>query len=69
MESVGIIYTSIYTGTLTEAASYLGVSYRHLLFVLAQLVKEELLKKENGMYLISNVEELEKEEIIVVDDF
>ena len=68
MESVGIIYTSIYTGTLTEAASYLGVSYRHLLFVLAQLVKEELLKK-NGMYLISNIEELEKEEIIIVDDF
>ena len=62
-------YNGIYTGTLTEAASYLGVSYRHLLFVLAQLVKEELLKKENGMYLISNVEELEKEEIIVVDEF
>lgn len=34
----------------TEAAEYLGVSYRHLLYVLAQFRQEGLIAKEKGGY-------------------
>lgn len=54
----------IYTGSLTEAADYLGVSYRHLLYVMAQLVDEGLLKKINGMYQLSNMKRLMEEKIL-----
>ena len=54
----------IYTGSLTEAADYLGVSYRHLLYVLSQLVYEGLIRKENGIYQLYDIDSLEKEKII-----
>lgn len=54
----------IYTGSLIEAADYLGVSYRHLLYVLAQLVEEGLIKKKHGIYQMSKMKELEKERIV-----
>ena len=52
-----------YTGSLTEAAQYLGVSYRHLLYVLAKLVEEGLLQKDHGSYQLCQMEQLEKERI------
>ena len=36
----------------TEAAEYLGVSYRHLLYVLAQFRKEGLIRREGPEYRI-----------------
>ena len=50
----------IYAGPHTEAAAYLGVSYRHLLYVLAQFVKDGLLEKSSGVYRICDMERLEE---------
>lgn len=44
----------VYREKHTEAADYLGVSYRHLLFVLARFVKEGLLTKSPGGYHIAD---------------
>lgn len=41
-----------------EVAEYLGVSYRHLLYVLAQLCYENILEKTSDGYLIINYDEL-----------
>lgn len=38
----------------TEAAEFLGVTYRHLLYVLAQFVEEDLLEKTKSGYRILN---------------
>ena len=35
-------------------ADYLGVSYRHLLYVMAQFVEKGFLKKENRIYRIAD---------------
>lgn len=43
----------------TEVSEYLGVSYRHLLYVLAAFVKKGLLKKTAQGYLIQKPEELQ----------
>lgn len=58
-----IMMTSInglYQEQHTEAAEFLGVSYRHLLFVLAEFVKEDLIIKTDRGYRINRIEELRK---------
>ena len=58
-----ILMTSIdgkYQERHTEVAEFLGVTYRHLLFVLAEFAKEGLLIKTDGGYRISKIEELRK---------
>ena len=42
----------------TQAAEYLGVSYRHLLYVLAQFINDGLLIKSKKGYLIKNRKQL-----------
>ena len=44
----------------TEVCEYLGVSYRHLLFVLAQFTEAGYLTKQNRGYLLSNRTTLEQ---------
>ncbi|HEY4624070.1 MAG TPA: transcriptional regulator YeiL [Solibacillus sp.] len=44
----------------TEVCEYLGVSYRHLLFVLAKFTKAGYLTKQNRGYLINDREQLEQ---------
>jgi CRP/FNR family transcriptional regulator, putaive post-exponential-phase nitrogen-starvation regulator len=44
----------------TEVCEYLGVSYRHLLYVLAQFHEAGFITKKNRGYIISNKEALEK---------
>ena len=46
--------TNIYEEKHSHAAEYLGVSYRHLLYVMAQFVEKGFLKKENRIYQIAN---------------
>lgn len=48
----------IYQEKHTEAAEFLGVSYDHLLYVLAGFVKENILKKSKGGYLITDPQAL-----------
>lgn len=58
-----ILMTSIdgiYRERHSEAAEFLGVTYRHLLFVLAKFVKEGLLIKTDDGYRIIMIEELRK---------
>lgn len=50
----------IYRERHTETAAYLGVTYRHLLYVLAEFVKEGILEKTRSGYQISKIHELEK---------
>ncbi len=49
----------LYTIPHTEASSYLGVSYRHLLYVLAQLQKEGLITKTKSGYRLTDMAGLE----------
>ncbi len=49
----------LYTIPHTEASSYLGVSYRHLLYVLSSFVKEGYLEKTKSGYRIRNQKALE----------
>lgn len=51
--------SGVYREKHTEAAEYLGVSYRHLLYVLAQFCKKGLLEKTPQGYLLKNVPSLE----------
>lgn len=44
----------------TEVCEYLGVSYRHLLFVLAQFNEAGYITKQNRGYVLTNSEALEK---------
>ena len=44
----------------TEVSEYLGVSYRHLLHVLAQFCKENLIKKHERGYIILDKERLQQ---------
>ncbi|KYG30391.1 transcriptional regulator YeiL [Priestia endophytica] len=44
----------------TEVCEYLGVSYRHLLHVLAQLCKTNIIEKQSKGYIIRDKELLEK---------
>ena len=45
-------YQGIFCEKLTDVAIWLGTSYRHLLRILEKLCKEQILKKQKGMYLI-----------------
>lgn len=47
-------HCDIYHKKHTQAAEYMGVSYRHLLYVIAQFTRDGLLKKQKGGYVISN---------------
>jgi len=53
------------TESLMEASSYLGVSYRHLLTIISDLVAENVLKKSKAGYYILNRDELVRESITV----
>ncbi|MGG1221056.1 transcriptional regulator YeiL [Priestia endophytica] len=44
----------------TEVCEYLGVSYRHLLHVLAQLCKTNIIEKQSKGYIIRDKERLKK---------
>ena len=46
--------TDIYMEKHSHAADYLGVSYRHLLYVMAQFVEKGFLKKQNRGYQITD---------------
>ena len=49
---------NLYREKHTEAAAYLGVSYRHLLYVLSGFVREGLLEKTEQGYRIADPEGL-----------
>lgn len=48
----------LYRERHTEAAEYLGVSYRHLLYVLAQFREEGLIVREKGGYRLADLDAL-----------
>ena len=50
--------TDIYKEKHSHAADYLGVSYRHLLYVMAQFIEKGFLKKENRIYRIADKQAL-----------
>ena len=50
----------LYRERHTEAAEYLGVSYRHLLYVLAEFRDEGLITKEKDGYRITGRQGLEE---------
>lgn len=51
-------HNGVYTERHTEAAEFLGVSYRHLLYVLAGFVEKGLLSKSKRGYEIADPEKL-----------
>jgi CRP-like cAMP-binding protein len=51
-------YGGYYKEKHTEVAEFLGVTYRHLLFVIAEYVKSGVLKRTNKGYLITDVDSL-----------
>lgn len=50
----------VYLEKHTEVCEFLGVTYRHLLFVLAQFVEDGLLVKEGRKYRIHDCQQLSK---------
>lgn len=50
----------LYRERHTETAGYLGVTYRHLLYVLAEFVKDGVLEKTQEGYRILKMDELER---------
>lgn len=50
----------LYTEKHTEASEFLGVSYRHLLYVLADFTKRGILHKEGCSYRITDFDSLNK---------
>ena len=53
-------HNGIYCERHTETAGFLGVTYRHLLYVLAEFVKDGVLEKTQAGYRIVKLEELKK---------
>lgn len=51
---------SLYRERHTEVAEFLGVTYRHLLYVMADFVKKRILKKTPQGFYIENIAELRK---------
>lgn len=51
---------NIYREKHTEAAEFLGVSYRHLLFVISKFCRTGLLERTDHGYMISNLSLLQK---------
>ena len=47
-------HNGIYREKHTEVAEYLGVTYRHLLYVIAKFVKQGILEKSKQGYFIQN---------------
>lgn len=47
-------HADIYHEKHTQAAEYMGVSYRHLLYVIAQFTEEGMLVKEKSGYALKN---------------
>ena len=50
----------VYGEPHTEAAEYLGATYRHLLYVIAEFYKEGLLHKSEVGYRITDADTLRK---------
>ena len=53
-------HNGIYREKHTEVAEYLGVTYRHLLYVIARFVKQGILDKAKQGYFIKNESALRK---------
>lgn len=53
-------HNGVYRERHTEASGFLGVTYRHFLYVLAEFVKDGILKKEASGYKILKRQKLEK---------
>ena len=53
-------HNNIYREMHTEVAEYLGVTYRHLLYVIAKFVKQGVLEKSKKGYLITDETALRK---------
>lgn len=53
-------HNGVYRERHTEASGFLGVTYRHFLYVLGEFVKDGILKKEASGYKIVKRQELEK---------
>ena len=53
-------HNQYYTEKHTEASEFLGVTYRHLLYVLADFVKRGLLEKKDSGYYISDLQALQR---------
>ena len=53
-------HNGLYREKHTEAAAYLGVTYRHFLYVLADFVKQGLLEKTERGYRIANEQALRR---------
>ena len=53
-------HSGIYSERHTEASEYLGVTYRHLLYVIASFVKRGILQKTSGGYRIMDHEALKQ---------
>ena len=53
-------HKGIYREKHTEVAEYLGVTYRHLLYVIAKFVKQGILEKSKQGYVIKNESSLRK---------
>ena len=51
-------YNGLYRERHTEVSEFLGVTYRHLLYVLADFVKRGILEKTAAGYCIKNLDEL-----------
>jgi len=51
-------HKGLYREKHTEASGYLGVTYRHLLYVIAEFVKEGILKKSSAGYRIIDRQKL-----------
>ncbi len=51
-------YNNVYRERHTEVAEFLGVTYRHLLYVLSNLVKKGILVKTDQGYVIQDIEAL-----------
>ena len=60
LEKLDIKHKDYYKEKHTEVSEYLGVSYRHLLHVLAQFCKENLIKKHERGYIILDKERLQQ---------
>ncbi|SFM27268.1 transcriptional regulator YeiL [Pelosinus propionicus] len=54
------VHNEIYSERHTEASEYLGVTYRHLLYVIASFVQRGILQKTNFGYKIINHEALKQ---------
>lgn len=57
-------HNQLYRETHTEVSEFLGVTYRHLLYVLADFIKRGLLEKTDSGYFISDLPALQQVALI-----